>query len=73
MLANYDKTTGMWWATGDVTGDGRVDINDLSLVLTNYDKSLVGAAAAGAAAVPEPSCIALLAGAVVLLVVARWR
>ena len=40
VLTNYDKSTGMTWATGDFNGDGKVDINDLSIVLTNYDKTV---------------------------------
>ena len=28
----------MRWSQGDFNGDGTVDINDLSVVLTNYDK-----------------------------------
>ena len=27
--------TGMWWGTGEMTGDGTVDINDLTLVLAS--------------------------------------
>ena len=50
----------MSWASGDFTGDGTVDINDLTIVLANYNKS-VGASAGGLAAVPEPSALLLLA------------
>ena len=73
MLTNYDKSTGMNWSSGDFNGDGKVDINDLSVVLTNYDKS-IGSSAAGMAAVPEPSCLALLfVGTCGLLAFARHR
>jgi hypothetical protein len=65
VLTNYGKTTGMWWATGDLNQDGVVDINDLTIVLSNYGKSL--SASAPAVAVPEPSCIALIAGAIALV------
>jgi hypothetical protein len=59
VLANFGKTTGMWWATGDLTGDGRVDVNDLTLVLANFGSTL-GTSGIGAAAVPEPSIPLLL-------------
>jgi hypothetical protein len=45
---------------GDVNSDGRVDINDLTLVLANFGNTL-GGSEAGGAAVPEPSIVALLA------------
>jgi threonine dehydrogenase-like Zn-dependent dehydrogenase len=55
----------MSWSAGDFVGDGTVDINDLTIVLANFDKS---AAAAGIEAVPEPSTVALIgAGAIGLL------
>ena len=66
VLANFGKTSGMWWATGDFYGSGTVDINDLTLVLSNYNDTL-GATAVGAAGVPEPSIMAILAGAAGLL------
>jgi hypothetical protein len=66
VLANYGKTAGMWWGTGDLVGDGIVDLNDLTEVLANYGKTL-SASAAGVAAVPEPSSVGLLVGAVGLL------
>ena len=66
VLANFGKTSGMWWATGDFYGSGTVDINDLTLVLSNYNDTL-GAMAVGAAGVPEPSIMAILAGAAGLL------
>ena len=43
----------MGWATGDFNGDGKVNINDLTIVLTHYNQS-VGSSAGGMAAVPEP-------------------
>ena len=57
VLANYGKASATWFE-GDLNGDGRVDINDLTTVLANYGTSY--GAAAPTAAVPEPSCIALL-------------
>jgi hypothetical protein len=72
VLANFGKTTGMWWGTGDLNGDGTVNLSDLTIVLANYGNTL-GASAVGASAVPEPSIVALLAGAVGLLAVAYAR
>jgi hypothetical protein len=56
VLANYDKSTGMNWATGDFKGDGIVDINDLNVLLSNYDQT----SRASLAAVPEPASLLLL-------------
>ena len=61
VLANYNQT-GMTWAQGEFTGSGTVDINDLTIVLAHYNQS-VGSSAAGMAAVPEPSTIAIAAAA----------
>jgi len=67
--ANVGKT-GATWAQGDFTGDGIVDINDLTIVLANYGATY----GAGIKAVPEPSCIVLVAtGAAGLLVCSRRR
>ena len=72
VLANYGKSSSMWWATGDMTGDGTVDINDLTLVLASYDTSL-GTPALGARTVPEPTYTALWGGVVGWLGFAWWR
>jgi hypothetical protein len=66
VLANYGQT-GRTWAQGEFTGSGTVDINDLTIVLAHYNRS-VGSSAAGMAAVPEPSTIALAAAALLGLV-----
>ena len=59
--------------SGDANGDGTVDINDLTIVLAHYGQS-IGASAAATAAVPEPSCLALLGIATAgLLACARRR
>ena len=60
VLTNYGQT-GMVWSQGEFTGNGTVDINDLTIVLANFGKTLDGSAAGGLAAVPEPSCVVLLA------------
>jgi hypothetical protein len=72
LLANYNKT-GMAWARDDFDGNQTVDINDLSTLLTNYDKSF--AASAGIHAVPEPSVLGLLVAAsgMALLACARRK
>jgi hypothetical protein len=57
---------------GDVNADGRVDINDLTIVLTNYGKTL-GVAAAGVAAVPEPVSLLLAAAGALGLLACTWR
>ena len=65
VLAHYNQT-GMTWAQGDFNGDGTVDINDLTIVLAHYNQT-VGSSAAGLAAVPEPSTIAIAAAALACL------
>ena len=55
-----------------MTATGKVDINDLTIVLANYGTTYSRGRAS--AAVPEPSCLVLLGiGAVVLLACARRR
>ena len=55
---------------GEFTGDGTVDINDLTIVLANYNTT----SSAGIKSVPEPSCVVLLAiGAFALLLIRRRR
>ena len=65
----------MTWVTGDFNGDGRVDVNDLTIVLSIFGQSLSGSSAMGMAAVPEPASLILLGvGAISLLgLVRRWR
>ena len=71
VLAHYNQG-GMTWAQGEFTGSGTVDINDLTIVLAHYDQSL-GSSAAGTAAVPEPSTIAIAAAALLGLLACAWR
>ena len=62
----------MSWVTGDFNGDNRVDINDLTIVLSNSSR-VSAILAAGLSAVPEPTGLILLGlGAIGLLAVA-WR
>jgi hypothetical protein len=35
VLTNFGET-GMTWSQGEFTGDGTVDINDLTIVLSNF-------------------------------------
>ena len=64
MLAHYGQT-GMTWSQGEFTGDGTVDINDLTIVLANYGQT--AGAAGRPATVPEPAAAVLLAAAAVVL------
>jgi hypothetical protein len=71
-LANYGTSTGAAWAKGDFNLDGKIDINDLTVVLANYNRTF-GVSAAGLAAVPEPSSMVLMLGAVGLTALACLR
>ena len=56
----------MTWSQGDFNSDGRVDVNDLTIVLSSFGQS-IGSSLGAAAAVPEPSALLLLGiGAVAL-------
>ena len=61
MLAHYGtsgSTLDVTYSEGDFNADGKVDINDLTIVLAHYGNT-VGSSAAGMAAVPEPSSLLL--------------
>ncbi len=64
VLANFGRSTGMGWSTGDFTGGGTVDLNDLTIVLANFGTTY---GSAGLAAVPEPSSFLLFGLAAVSL------
>ena len=52
----------MNWGTGDLIGDGTVDINDLTIVLTNYNTSVnTSPSVSFSGAVPEPGSLLLVA------------
>ena len=55
---------------GDANGDGVVNVNDLTIVLTNYGRTSAGA---GIKAVPEPSALVLIGGGVIGLLGYVWR
>ena len=57
---------------GDFNNDGKVDINDLTIVLADYGQSS-GSSALGLSAVPEPAALALLAGGFLALLVCGAR
>ncbi len=61
VLADFGMTNADL-AQGDFIGDGKVDINDLTIVLAHYNQT-VASSAAGTAAVPEPSTMAIAAAA----------
>ena len=42
------------WATGDFVGDGKVDVNDLTIVLANFGRTFGAASGGNVSAVPEP-------------------
>ena len=42
------------WNRGDLNGDGKVDVNDLTIVLANYNRTAAFAVAGSVSAVPEP-------------------
>ncbi len=47
------------WGDADFSGDGDVDVTDLAILAANWNRSL----SKGAATVPEPTSLAMLAGA----------
>ncbi len=56
---------------GDANCDGKVDINDLTIVLANFGTTY--GASCGVNAVPEPSCVILLGIGAVGLLACAWR
>jgi hypothetical protein len=80
LLTNYDQQ-GKNWLLGDFNGDGKVNIADLGILLTNYDRSqgmpdleqLFLQYGIGVTT-PEPSsAILLLGGGLALVVAGRMR
>ena len=61
----------MGWINGDFNGDGTVDVNDLTIVLSNFGYGVKSPA--GASGVPEPSVLALLLAAAALAPLAFRR
>jgi hypothetical protein len=76
--SNYGATSGATWATGDFSGDGAVNLTDLTLLGSEYGYTETYAAerlpgGAGAAGVPEPATMSLLALAGAALLRRRVR
>jgi hypothetical protein len=72
VLTHFGQT-GCTWSQGCMDGDptGTVDVNDLTIVLANFGTTY--GASTDIKAVPEPSCIALLGAAAVVLFASAWR
>jgi hypothetical protein len=68
VLSHFGQS-GQTWTTGDFIGDGRVDVNDLTIVLTNFGTT----SGAGIATVPEPGIFALSAAGLAGLLAYAWR
>ncbi len=63
VLGQNWNQSGKVWSQGDFNYDGKVDISDLAYMGQNWNQSDVG----HAAAIPEPSSLALLVGAGLML------
>ena len=72
VLTNFGQT-GCAWSQGCMDGDGTgtVDLNDLTIVLANFGTTY--GASSGIKAVPEPSCLAILAATALLALACRRR
>ena len=60
MLTHFGKT-GTGWSQGEFTGDGTVDVNDLTIVLAHFGQAVASGPVIGLGAVPEPGVLLLLA------------
>ncbi|HSV15287.1 MAG TPA: PEP-CTERM sorting domain-containing protein [Tepidisphaeraceae bacterium] len=78
----YGATAGGAWSQGDFNYDGKVDVGDLGALASHYGQSLgansgnssaADPMAITAAAVPEPTSLAMLAMTATSLTLRRWR
>ena len=72
LAANFNKSSGAIWLEGDYNYDDKVDLTDFTFLASNFNQSLSAAGGVSAtglgSVVPEPSSLALLAGAGALLI-----
>ncbi|MBN2292208.1 MAG: hypothetical protein JXM70_07270, partial [Pirellulales bacterium] len=68
LAANYGTMGGMVWGNGDATADTNVDVSDLGILAANY-----GTSPSAVSAVPEPTGLCLMLGAILCLGLFRRR
>jgi hypothetical protein len=85
LAGNFGKTSGQFWIDGDFDDNGNVNVADLADLAGSFGKDLSSAglgesavafsaaALPGAAAVPEPASVALLASLIASALTARRR
>src|SRR5205085_6832188 len=74
LASNFNKQSGATWNSGDFNYDDKVDLTDFTLLASNFNQTLPADAGSansfGNVLVREPSALAVLAAARVLL---SWR